>query len=406
MGFTDTTAFKGILEKGIADTQQIEDANKAKAAELVANLLAVPLNRALTQLLEVEDLRKEQLNRKLITGVLNVVAGHLKNVNAAKKVEDADQSHLLKDGFYAEAKKVLELIFPNGKDDLTFLDPRFRDQVWTMTTDTLFNRVLPLSAEILLDENFLTSVIFSALKDKREDLLLELKSPPVNKPQATERKIDDLDRACGAMVAEAMELFKLPEMPLWSNFPKWLKAKIKSPEVQKHLGSKLRAKFNDDFMKRTVKSVFEKAASRDSKVKPAMMTTVEKNAQIKVLSQELVDLQVASLLKEKQEQLQAKVRALFPNWKRLSPGLRRACVAVVAFIFRAIVYALFQSGTYHLRPWIRNRLYRFIHLDENRDIVMNLLRKAPKGHSQVDGKVVLDEDLIFKFAKAFETAFE
>lgn len=87
--------------------------NKQKAVEMISNLIAVPLNRILQNAVQIEEKRGEELDRKLVQNVLEVVRGHLQNVNLAKDIAlAAGRSQMKHADFIAAAGDGLDPAVP------------------------------------------------------------------------------------------------------------------------------------------------------------------------------------------------------------------------------------------------------------------------------------------------------
>jgi hypothetical protein len=280
----------------------------------------------------------------------------------------------------------------------------------------------------MMDESIITTAVMNSILTMIDTLMEGLgkaaKGQRMSGPPEPQRPVDELDLACGAVISEMLDLAKLnlPKIPGWPNFPEWLKANIKTPAVQQAMGSAIRNQFNHDFIKRNLKLGMEKGAQRQPETGQPMISFdtrpgevrkaagVEKmrkmNEQIKTTSRELVDINMAYFLRGQLEGTQDKLKTSFTWFRGLAPALRKACDLIVRFIFATITYALFESGTYNLRPWIKNRLYHYINLEENRDMLLDLFRKAPKDQPYAEGRVVFHEDLVFKLAGAFEEALK
>lgn len=534
--FVDTPGFKeGILGANITDAQQLAREERTKAAELVGNLLLEPLNKGLSALLDIEEQRGAEFDQKLAASVMKAAAGHLKTINAAKKlaktrgqadfthadfvkaagagihpavpVEEVSYSKVLKkmeqffdakidpakkedllariryvikedqeavrplrpeyliamirefvpkdltidqakeivamlreaaeankmrrwEKFYkAEMTKGLNFIFPNGQNDLTFVAPELRGFAWKIMKEKLFPLVLPIVTESIMDENILLKIVTNSLLTMKDTLKAELARTEAAPPGPPENpEMDELDKACGALLSEAIDLtqLNLPRFPGWRDFPEWVKGNIKSEAVQKALGRVMRGQFNGTFMKEKLKVGLEKAAERvrvpvegGEIVRPTILfdtrPKAEKDLQaaadkremegkVESLTSELVDINVAVFLKQKLESKLEEIKTKYEWFGRLAPAMRTLAEKLFRFLFATVTLALFRSGTQEMRPWIKKQVHKFMNLDENRKIVMDVLRKAPIDQPYAENRVVYHEDLAYKLVAAFEEA--
>lgn len=84
--YTKSDQFKQMLGDNLAklaDQNQFVD-DKKKAAELLTNLLVVPLGAVIEKAIHFENMHQQQFNQKLMANFLRVGAGQLKNLNEAK----------------------------------------------------------------------------------------------------------------------------------------------------------------------------------------------------------------------------------------------------------------------------------------------------------------------------------
>ncbi|MBA3721177.1 MAG: hypothetical protein H0W88_02090 [Parachlamydiaceae bacterium] len=520
--YANVAGLEDILEKNLNEAQQLDQLDKAKAAEMVANIILPNLNRGLTKLLDLEDQRKEEMNRSLITSILNVATEHLQISKAAKDIAAAhgsdsftgaeyvqaanqrlhpavpvnaepdytsviekikedlnvdsfseeelvqintvindlvsndrnlsrplrpqivmdelakvlptpltlEQSVLLQDlivkaaeantvqrvgNFYqSECDKILKMLFPNGSEDLipslTLTEEekiefkKYRKATYKLLKDQ-FPTIMKMIVETTIEPDMMTNYAINSLEVTKEVLLLDLENMAKGvkgSEAAPESPLDDLDRAAGALVDSVLDYTKLPPR-IVKMITDPVTGKI-GPDMQKTIGRSLRGQFNQDFIKRTVKLALEKTATRDASGKPLLnfetgpkevmdlakaTKKVEMETKLASLTHEVIDINVSYFLRTKYPEIQKKWGdSLETKLGRIGSVLRKALDGIMNFIFKAIVWALFEAGTHHLRQWIKDRLENYIKLDENLKSLMDMLRKAPEANEDLAFKLV------------------
>lgn len=521
----------GVLEKLGDSEKHLEE--KKKAADLIANLILVPLNKVLEQTAGFEKEQGEAFNQKLMAKLLGVAAGHFKNLNAAKKLAAAEgrtdilhkdfivaageglhpavpreavtfeetiqairgkiydkldpklkkkwdaeednlrlaltllakkdssgeivmtvddvvnevngtyhkatgkylmplESNALKDlplsnlvrkeaeapavqrkkeAFEPAIKEIMQMIFPNGKKDLTFVKPvELRGQVWKLFEEKLFPVVLPMITELLLDPDVINSMILSSLETMKETL-----DQPIvlEKGEPADRPLDALDEASGELITEMLSTVKLPE---------WIKKQMIdpktgeiSPAMKKALGATLRKQLNKTFFKEKLEMALEKMVERkgeDYLLKPDTASKEEKTAKaearretvqkdMKKVTEDLVIVSINYFIRSKWAEAQARFDELIARaFGKIGLKLKQALDAVFGFIFFKIVGTILSLLFYPIKGFVRQKLYDYISLDENREILLNLLTKAPVDQPLTEGHVVWNEALVYNLAQA------
>ena len=82
--------------------------------------------------------------------------------------------------------------------------------------------------------------------------------------------------------------------------------------------------------------------------------------------------------------------------------LKQALDAVFGVIFFKIVGTILSLLFYPIKGFVKEKIYDYISLDENREILLNLLTKAPVDQPLTEGHVVWNEDLVFNLAQAIK----
>ncbi len=86
LDYAHAPQFQKMLGDNIEEIQKEENLveDKQKTANLLSNLILVPLNQALQKAVSFEEKHKAAFNQKLMANILHVAADHLKKLNAAK----------------------------------------------------------------------------------------------------------------------------------------------------------------------------------------------------------------------------------------------------------------------------------------------------------------------------------
>jgi hypothetical protein len=519
--YGESEAVEKSAEGALKSAQKMGKLERAKAAQLVADVVLPPLNRALSQLVQLEDEHQERLNQDLITGVMQVAAEHFEIAKAAKalaalrgedhfndndyvqaageklhaavpkaelnyqKVIDQIRSDLkletleaaqidqlkraieelvkkngdksqplrakhiqseikrvlnqsltlvqaeqLKDLMLAEStvhtqqridkffqagtEKILKVLFPNGRQDLTFVPPEYRKQVWKLLKNEMGPIIVPIIIESLFDQDNITQIVDQALQATQDNLEVfvqeanaAIKNPKAVKeqPAPIDGPLDALDQSVGALLGHIIDLNQ-------TKLPQWIINKIKDPKtgaldpaMQKLIGNSIRKQFNADFIKRNLKIGLESAATRDASGKPTIYFdpsydkaggSVRKEARIEAAMHKVVETSISYSIRSAWASVQKK----WGDWierklGRLGPGVRKVLDSVMRHVFSSIVFVLFKSAESNsLRPWVKSLVDHYIQIDANRKMLMDIIRKSPKAN----------EDMVYKLLEAMEEA--
>ncbi len=278
--------------------------------------------------------------------------------------------------FYTPAtKSLMKMLFPNGKNDLTYIPVELRGEAWRTLKKNLFPVIFPMLTELILDPSAINQMVLSSLETMRNSLLPLHEMPDENlldmykkdqlifkttgtslrdnlgtstvtaqelrnlakagkivakkaPAEPADRELDALDDASGELIAETLKMVKLPN---------WIKKQIMnpdgsvSPEMKKTLGAVLRNQFNESFIKDKLELALEQLVKRDKdgnyllNVPPAARTEEEiknrqnmkaaKDAQVKAgikqVSREVIDVSIAYFIRTKWEEAQARFDKVF-----------------------------------------------------------------------------------------------
>lgn len=117
LGYAQAPQFQEILGNQLTQLHESEAIveDKKKAADMVSNLLLVPLNRVLQTAIDFEEKKGEAFTQHLMAKILHVGAGHLAHLNAAKKAAALDRrTHILHQDFMAATGDSLHPAVPTS----------------------------------------------------------------------------------------------------------------------------------------------------------------------------------------------------------------------------------------------------------------------------------------------------
>ena len=347
---------------------------KQHASHFLSNLLIVPLSQVIDKAVNFEKVHEEQFNQKLMANFFRVGASHLKNLNQAKalalkngrkeiqyrdfveagggklhpgvsKTGTVDESQRLNEAFGPAAKSIMNMVFPNGKEDLTFVVPELRDTVWKMFKTNLLPQVLPMLTEVILDPRTINNIVLSSLEIAKEKLEEEVVLSP---PETYDPSHDELDEAAGDLFAETIKSTVLPS---------WIKKRLidsktgeMTPEMKKTLGAALRRQFNNTFIQDKLKIAMEKAVNKFQQIEEGeagfsvdvpgqkrvdpVKEAKKMQADLKRVSRQVVDLSISYYIRMKWKAAQARFdRAVAKILGKGGSLLKKGLDAMFRFLF-------------------------------------------------------------------------
>lgn len=309
-------------------------------------------------------------------------------------------------------KKLLKSLFPNGKNDLTFVAPELRSTVWRLLKKQL-PTLMASMIETFIDQDNITTMVINSL----DKMVQNLKTPPEDVTALPDnRPLDELDKACGEVVFQMIDMTKLPQRIRDQII---IDGKI-NPMIQKSLGGVLRDQFNHDFMRRTLKIGLEKLATDRSILKKdmrpenvreaeAIKLRKKKEQQLKKLTEETVDTSIRYGIQNLWGQSAIKkfdrvLDSWFARLGTIGVGIKKTLDAVLGFVFYTCLSALISVVFYPIKPWIKKKLYDYINLEENTKIVMNVLRAPTVDQPGPTNFAAHSKDLVFKMIGALDDA--
>lgn len=336
--------------------------------------------------------------------------------------KDAEAGHQQRiDNMYGPGlKKLLKLFFPNGSSDLTFIAPDLRKQTWKLIK--VKPEIVIILLETLFDRDKLTDIVINIM----ESTLQNLKEEPVADLSEEDPALNELDMACGAMMGALLDFAKLPAA---------LSKLIRDPNTgeiyparQKAFGKAMRKQFNEEFIRRTFKIAFKNMSkrneegksiftfdSRDDLVKEQEKERLrpEKDAKISKLSKDLVDASIDFNLKGMWKNYQARMDrwmdTTFGNLEtkfgqRVGRNMKIALEAVFRFFFNMTVGAVFSvAHSLTSMPWIKQKIYEYINLEENKNLFMKLIRDSQEDQPGKSNYAAHLEQLTYQMIRSFES---
>lgn len=312
---------------------------------------------------------------------------------------------------------IMQMIFPKGKEDLTFVPEELRGQVWRTFESNLFPVILPMMTELLLDPDMINTMVLRSLETMTENL----QGPIVFEPgEPADRPLDALDNASGALMKEMFKMMKLPD---------WIKKQIVdpktnevSPAMQTALGATLRAQFNNTFIKDKIALSLEKMVARDrdgnyvlkydtapskEKAEKAAANREAAKAGLKKVTRELVDVSISYFIRSKWAEAQFRFDELVAKIPyKIGTKVKAALDAVFGFIFFKIVGTLLALLFSPVKKFVKEKIYDLINLDENREILLSLLTRKPDDQPAEAGHVMYHEDLIYRLGQAIKDSID
>jgi hypothetical protein len=330
-----------------------------------------------------------------------------------------------KEAYGPAIKEMMKLLFPNGKDDLTFVPAELRGIVWQTFKKNLFPVVLPMLTEVLLDPAMVNTIVLNSLATLKDSLSAEIVLDP--NPEPADRPLDDLDRASGELI---FEVLKAATLPAWmKNLMLDSEQKGTSDTMKRTLGATLRKQFNNTFIQDYLKLALEKAIARinpetgefdaagqprlsfDTRPEAIQKQEAAANAKqmqvdLKRVSRELVDVSISYFIDSKWTAAQAHFDKLVEKaFGKIGFNFKKALDAVFRFIFFRVIGTILSVLFWPAKQLVKQAIYRLISLDNNRDALLRMLTHVPTDQPVIGTGIshrhypVYNEDVIFKMGK-------
>lgn len=412
---------KPTYEKSI---QQIEDLIGVK-------LDAAKALKAFEALADKDKTKVKPLSTDHIIGAVEQIFGEALTNDQKLKLKQADKAGALKEAIREDAlatsnqriqklynpvmKKLLKACFPNGENDLTFVPKEVRGTVWRQFKSQ-GHLLMSSMVENILDPDNITTMVISSLETMRDNLR---ESPEVDfTPPRT--VVTEQDEACGELLLQVLDLTKLPS---------WMVKMMIDPKTGKvtdamkiKLGSLMKKQFDGKFIQKNFKLAIEKVAAKDAKggsivdydmreasVKEAEMPGKRKlqEAKLDKTILECVDAtvkyQIKSYVKHKMAAIDANIERIFGKNKIVNAGIKGIFGILTSFIWAmeaaVLFFVYYMPTTKYIAAW-------WIGLDENKKILMDMLRKGPIDQPEKAKHAIFNEELVFRMIEGFANSLE
>ncbi|CUI16487.1 hypothetical protein PNK_0862 [Candidatus Protochlamydia naegleriophila] len=367
---------------------------------------------------KIEDIRGEPLSKAAKKRL-----GKLQDGKSVRDVirEEANAHQQQRKEFFGDSatKTLLSVIFPNGKNDLDFIDEALRKPVWQALKKDIFPSAINQIVETVLEESMLKEIVSSSLDSTLETLNGEVE---IDFSIPDDPSYDQLDHVSGEFMSALIDMLELPAL---------IKKQIKNPKtgeinpsVKESLGASLRKQFDGQFIKKSLEKALESAAKRDpvtgeptikfdastgaEKIAKDARRIPELDAKIKQQTYDVADASVTYFIRSTWKAAQYKFDQLVEKaFGKIGKKFKNALDAVFGFIFFKVIgtvlgFLFTQSG---LEAWLRKKFHEFLSLDANRERILNWFTKIPEGQP-VDTHVLANEDLVYKIAGVLQETVE
>lgn len=135
----------------------VQDASGVKPVRV--ELIIEKLNEIVGPLSEGQIAQLNKVNIKGLT---------LKDL--LRKDAEAVKAHREAHFYKSFNKQILKALFPNGRNDLTFVQPELRSQVWKILKTQLAPMIMPMMIELILDPDTITTMMISSLETLNKNL--------------------------------------------------------------------------------------------------------------------------------------------------------------------------------------------------------------------------------------------
>jgi hypothetical protein len=306
--------------------------------------------------------------------------------------------------YYSTSKQVLKLVFPNGKEDLTFIPKDMRPAVWKQFKNQLMPIVLPMITEMLLDPKTTTGAILKGLHATKQflDKPIEMSTLPTKPKEALRTEPNELDKSLGSLCEEMMQMMPIPSL---------LKNQLIDPKTGKlfdnwkiMIGSTLQEKLTNLSIKDELAAVFKNGVETGKKSSDEVAEAFNKPFDIKQRKAEIkqemryvlnsgISYGIRKQWKEAQAQFNDLIKSLFGN---IGTKLKKALDAVFHFIFFKIVKSILDVLWYPIKIIAKEALYKYLRLDAVVENLTDFLAELPADQVSSAHHIVYHENLVYK----------
>ncbi len=349
-----------------------------------------------------------------------------------RQESEAPNSQRQQEAYGPASKQIMNMLFPNKENDLTFVPEELRRTVWKAFKKKLFPVVLPMLTEMILDPALINNIVLNSLTATRNNLeesIRDIQSGKIveeTNHEPADRLLDDLDGAAGELIFEVLNATTLPS---------WLKKLLLDSEqkgtsdaMKRTLGASLRQQFNETFIQDKLKLALEQVVQRinpetgevDAAGKPvlsvdtrpreikrqeAVKKAQQVRADLKKVSREVVNLSISYYISSTWAAAQKRFDDLVEKiFGKVALKVKLALDKVFGFIFFRIIGTIVSVIFWPVKQLVKEMIYSVISLDKNRDALLSMLTEVPFDQpltgTNTNSYPVYNEDLIFKMGKA------
>ncbi len=324
------------------------------------------------------------------------------------KEAKVSESLRIKEFYAPQSKLLMSLLFPNGKDDLTFIPKDARESVWNLFGSNL-PTILPMITDVILSESTINNIVLSTLESVNESIIhpqpqkAALPTPPRGKPTA-------LDSAASNLIKQIVGRMDLPSIITSNLFDK--EGNL-LPAIEQSIGDALRAQFNGSFLKTTLETTFEavlkneipdpslvgvKRTSAEEKLYQSKIVQPKINKTTKMIINNSISKTIDDMWNTVQKKWDAKTQVLFG---KAGLTLKKGLDAMFRFVFFTIIGNILS---FIFRPVLRAVLHKWLATEKNMNALLDPFRKEPSDQKAAEAHALYNEDLVYKLVESIQTA--
>lgn len=326
------------------------------------------------------------------------------------------QAQRVEKGYLPIAKPLMKMMFPNGQEDLYFIQPALRGTIWKLLKTSLFPMILQMVAEMLLDKNMVTQMVISSLEATRDNLSGKMTAsvPVETNPLLTE--------AAAKLLTAIRKDLKGPELGIFNSlFDSISQNPILNANVAEAVGNTLTGVFNSRFFKEKLATALQSATTRrDGKpllsadLRAKEIIDAEKSVKpeqldktLKKVTREVADVIVTLPTRKYYFTLKTN----FTNWVNRVFGnmgfeFVNACIALFEYIFFKVFSILMTPISYALKLTVKEYIFSRFKIDENINGLIDMLTTKPEDQPGRKDHPVYHENMLFNVMEAIRKTVE
>lgn len=363
-----------------------------------------------------QPLSKDQ--RKALKAALDDNGTTLKDL--VREEAFAVESKSGKSFYYPAVKKILKMLFPNGKQDLVFLPEELRTPLWRLFKDSLFPTVLSTITELMIEPDLINKMVLASLKKVHKTLNEKIvPGGPVEDPKLP---LDELDLVSGELMKESLEAIELPS---------WAKKMLMDPKkpgeisdsMKKTMGAVLRKQFNETFIAENMALGIEFAvertegdymlnvdtATRTSKEKADLKakTRAKMQKDLKQISRQVVDAGISYYIRSRWVEAQYKFdQGIEKIFGKVGKALKKGLDLFFRWVFIEIIGRILAVLLWPVKALAKLAIYKKISLDKNREQLLGLVTTLPPDQPKHYKYAIHNQNLIFKIGRLLSRSIQ